>query len=592
MKKIACVFLTLAMLFLLATPVFAAGGNVSLAASEKTLNRGDTFTVTATLSGAEAIALGTVKLEYDTDVFEMTGGSCHVSGASLGQVIPAQRVGTFMLSGDPVVISGKIFTFQMKVKDTAGFGDYTISSNASVGVSTGSAISSGSVKVSIVCSHSYGNWTVQNTAIHQQTCSICADVKTEEHSWDDGTITKAPDCDRFGEMTYTCTICSGKDTQLIPYTGKHSYGEGVRVDDFTHRYTCTVCGTELTVHHSWDSGTVTKKPDCKETGESTYTCTVCSSVKTEILPVTSQHSYGVWNKVDDSTHTHTCTVCGKSETKDHSWNRGTVITPATCKGSGEKAFTCTDCGATKTQVLPQLTTHTYSHGCDTECNVCGATRKTSHRYAPDWSKDASGHWHACSECGNKKDTAAHVPGPAATETTAQTCTDCGYVIQAELGHTHSYAETWTSNEAGHWYACSGCEEPGSYTDHSFENACDGDCAICGYERMTTHSYAEAWQRDEAYHWHSCSVCGETADEAAHVPGPAATETTAQTCTDCGYEIAPALGGGETQPTETTEDTVPIEGDDAERGGFPWWILLVAAAAIAGGGALIAGKKKP
>lgn len=39
-------------------------------------------------------------------------------------------------------------------------------------------------------------------------------------------------------------------------------------------------------------------------------------------------------------------------------------------------------------------------------------------------------------CHTKKDEAAHIPGAEATETTAQTCTVCGYVIKAPLGHTH------------------------------------------------------------------------------------------------------------------------------------------------------------
>ena len=60
-----------------------------------------------------------------------------------------------------------------------------------------------------------------------------------------------------------------------------------------------------------------------------------------------------------------------------------------------------------------------------------------HRPAFVWSKDKTGHWHACQTAGCKEmlDFAAHTPdheGPA-TEEYAITCTECGYVIEKRLG---------------------------------------------------------------------------------------------------------------------------------------------------------------
>lgn len=44
----------------------------------------------------------------------------------------------------------------------------------------------------------------------------------------------------------------------------------------------------------------------------------------------------------------------------HIWDDGEVTTPASCKAEGVKTFTCTNhgCGATKTEPIPMLTTHT------------------------------------------------------------------------------------------------------------------------------------------------------------------------------------------------------------------------------------------
>ena len=60
-----------------------------------------------------------------------------------------------------------------------------------------------------------------------------------------------------------------------------------------------------------------------------------------------------------------------------------------------------------------------------------------------------------------------------------------------------------------------------------------------------HDYDNStWGYREADgHARKCKNCDKHNTVIAHTPGPAATETTPQTCTVCGYEIAPATGGG-------------------------------------------------
>ena len=210
----------------------------------------------------------------------------------------------------------------------------------------------------------------------------------------------------------------------------------------------------------------------------------------------------------------------------------------------------------------------------------------THTYSTTWSTDETNHWHECT-CGDKKDVAAHTPGAAATETTPQTCTICGYVIKAALGHTHnfnqkntsetylksaatctkkavyyysctcgekgtetfesgetaphSYSTEWSSDETNHWHKCANCDAVADKAAHRYDNACDTTCNDCGKTREITHSYSEVWSNDETNHWHECSVCHTKKDEAAHIPGAEATETTAQTCTVCGYVIKAPLG---------------------------------------------------
>ena len=53
-------------------------------------------------------------------------------------------------------------------------------------------------------------------------------------------------------------------------------------------------------------------------------------------------------------------------------------------------------------------------------------------------KEADGHAHVCSRNAAHHDTVVpHTAGPAATETTPQTCTECGFVMQAATGHVHA-----------------------------------------------------------------------------------------------------------------------------------------------------------
>ena len=431
-----------------------------------------------------------------------------------------------------------------------------------------------------------------------------------------GTVTfKVKENAAFGKYTVSGSASVKNGSTPVEASGasgtvviacNHSFGSWTRVDDATHKSVCAACGTEETAGHTWNSGMVTRNPSCKEVGVKTFACTGCNATRTETIAKTGDHSYGTWMKVSEAQHKHSCSICGKEETAGHTWDSGKVTKAPSCKETGVKTFACTGCNAAKTETVAKQTAHTYDHACDPDCNVCASTRAVSHNYKTAWSKDGSKHWHECTVCRNQKDVASHIPGGEATESRAQTCTVCGYVIKAALGHTHKYAAQWSADENGHWYACSGCGEQGSYTAHDFENACDADCAVCGYTHEIRHAFEEKWESDETEHWQICTVCGLKEAEAAHVPGGEATTETAQTCMVCGYEIAPALEAPEiltdavqtpavdteVPPTDAetpaTDAQAPAADETAE---FPWWIAVAAAAVAAAGVIGIATKKK-
>ena len=68
----------------------------------------------------------------------------------------------------------------------------------------------------------------------------------------------------------------------------------------------------------------------------------------------------------------------------HVWDVSATV-PATCVEDGATAYGCSACGAITYEVLP----------------------KTGHKTNSQWTKNASGHWHACSVCGEKCDFGNH-----------------------------------------------------------------------------------------------------------------------------------------------------------------------------------------
>ena len=54
----------------------------------------------------------------------------------------------------------------------------------------------------------------------------------------------------------------------------------------------------------------------------------------------------------------------------HSWNDGVVTKQASCKETGEKLFTCDDCGETKTQTINKTSNHVYPDWTVTQSSTC------------------------------------------------------------------------------------------------------------------------------------------------------------------------------------------------------------------------------
>ena len=126
-------------------------------------------------------------------------------------------------------------------------------------------------------------------------------------------------------------------------------------------------------------------------------------------------------------------------------------------------------------------------GVQAECEECGNSYGPigAHTWSETYVKSAEGHARTCTVdgCGAMEDVVAHTPDiDAPTETEAQKCSVCGYIMAPALNHTvHTPAEEWLADEDAHWHACIGCEgEKLELAPHADDDG-NGKCDACEYE---------------------------------------------------------------------------------------------------------------
>ncbi len=285
----------------------------------------------------------------------------------------------------------------------------------------------------------------------------------------------------------SCSTCGARGTET--FTGSalptHSYETAWSADASAHWHACSKCQDkkDVTAHTA----------GAAPTEWSSQNCTVCNYVMAPALEHT--HRYDSQWTSDADAHWYACSGC--NEVKDK-------------------------------------TAHVYTNACDTDCNTCGHTRTVIHSYKTEWSSNGEQHWHECSVCQDKADAQPHIPGAPATETTDQTCTACGHVLQSALGHTHQY-NSMKQDATNHWKECV-CGEKTEITAHSGGAAtCDkkAKCAVCNaeYGELAAHKYSEATCTAKA----KCSACGNETGELAEHNYSEATCTAKAKCSACGNE---------------------------------------------------------
>lgn len=342
--------------------------------------------------------------------------------------------------------------------------------------------------------------------------------------------------------------------------------------------------------------------------------------------VVCQHNLNSTWSSDSFSHWHECSICkGKGDIAAHTYDQETVneqykASSATCLSGTTYYMSCV-CGAKGADTFEigdkdpdnhsgilnndwksNDTKHWKEYACcgahaeeaahsggTATCQnkaVCSTCNKPygnlgSHVPASTWSKDASGHWHACQtpNCNEQLAFAAHTPGPAATEDAPQLCTVCSYELAPALAHTHVWG-AWISNGDGtHTRTCA---KDGSHTE---TNACSGGiatcqnsaiCSVCntayGAKDMTNHTggtevrgSVEATTSTEGYTGDTyCKGCDTKLADGKTLPkkdsgssGGSSTGGSSSGGTSGG--TGSGSSGGNTTPS--TSVTVPVSGEE-------------------------------
>ena len=337
---------------------------------------------------------------------------------------------------------------------------------------------------------------------------------------------------KVDEVNATCKEAGKKAYYFCPECGKN--------------FEDAKCTKEIADINSWGKIEKLEHTGGKATCENRAICKNCGEYYGEL----AEHSFGsAWDYKDASGHAHKCKVCGINDTII-SHSGGT----AKCGGLAK----CAECKAEYGEVMQ----HQWSE-------------------TPNYT-DKNGHAHKCTICGEHDTVVKHSPGAEATETSAQLCTVCGYMIKPKLSHEHSLAKmdevdaTCTTSGKKAYYYCKSCNA--IFSDSKGNNEIvDGSEIII---EATGHKESK-WKSDEDTHWKECTVkgCGEiVAGKEAH------DFSKSGKCTVCSYRQESGDDSEQVSDTDDKSDTTP-DGEKVDdvapaSDNTAMWIAVIACGIVA------------
>ena len=631
MKKKLLALVILAAMLLNLFPVYAAG-SPTFEAETVSGKPGETVTVGIYVKNSPGIAGDTVYIHYDTANLELTnmaaGGQSgmtfvptHNSQWGTSPVKMMEIGGLFDKTGDWLIGT---LTFVIKDGAPAGLLPITLEYDPDD-----------------VCDTNFDNVHFEITHGGVEVIADALPVAVTGVSLDKSTLTLTEG--QTAALTATVAPADAADKTVVFTSGNNAVatvdnsgkvtavGKGtavitVKTNDggFTAQCTVTVgCG------HTSKTTVPAKASDCQNQGWDSYKkCDGCGQLfdlsdaqiaEIPFRPLSGTHTGGTATCTDKAV----CSVCGTAygSLAAHNYKAAekkaeALKSEGTCAAEAVYYYSCENCGKVElndahtfkgekdpanhagTTKLENVKAADHANQIDgytgdTVWQCCGKTESTgsaipagAHTPGSTYKSDSTHHWKVCSQsgCGAILELTAHTPDHAggATEEYAVKCVDCGYVIEAQLAHTHVFknivkdtfkASDATCEKKATYYKSCACGEKSKETFENGELAAhtpDHDkateayavkCTVCGkvLEEQLAHTHkfkevvadefkaSDATCQKKATYYKSCA-CGEKSEEtfetgklAAHTPDhDEPTEEYAVKCTVCGKTLEEKL----------------------------------------------------
>lgn len=480
-KKIGSLIISLLLVFSMLGSTFtvlpSAATTPALTAESKTVKAGEQFTVAVSLANATSVYGGNFTLQYDSSLLtadSFTFGSIvsgHTKNCNLNYQSAGNLIRVTFSGAEAVTASGTLVTFTFTAKAT---GSAALKFNA------------------------YKMYDANGSAMTATASGSTVTVEASAHT--------------------------------------HSYDNACDT-------TCNSCGATRTITHTYSN-------DCDSS------CNVCGATRT----VT--HNFSVQDK-NGTSHWKKCSVCGKVD----------ETTRETHRYTDSQDTSCNDCGFVRSLATNVYAVHrgdqvTVSFATSQTISALGFAVNFSDIYkntafeivSADFSDIIHEESMLCSAnngFGASSATKAYTfsgefftivlrvkddapLGEYDLILNQATCTistnekiDLVYDTTALIVHECKPSGTVQKDANGHWYTCetTACNAKINKAAHSYDNACDADCNVCGYTRAVIHDYSE-YAHSTTQHYLKCSLCGKV-DETTreHHDFDNACDPT---CDECGY----------------------------------------------------------
>ena len=267
------------------------------------------------------------------------------------------------------------------------------------------------------------------------------------------------------------------------------------------RYICTECDKIEkrdyvdSLGHAWQS-IVIRDATCEADGKQLELCSRCGQMKQTATPK-GEHSYEVYTVAATCTSpgytVRECSVCGDRHIEDITsvlpHNYESHVISATCENGGKTIHRCDGCGSSFVTDYTEALGHSWDKGTLVTNATCTGEGVMEYR---------------CIRCGYHRLDAdpadGHIPGASATCTEPQLCTRCGAVLEKALGHDYESEVTApTCTEMG--YTTNTCTRCGDSSKSNYTEPAGHKPSDWIIDKQPTTD-SEGSKHKE------CTVCGE------------------------------------------------------------------------------------